>query len=98
MIFIDENNKNKCCGCTACSSICPQGAINMQEDSEGFLYPVVDKNKCINCGLCDKVCPYITNEKVKSELLESYAIQNRDENILKTSTSEDSFQLLRICY
>lgn len=94
MIHIDETGKNKCCGCTACSSICPQGAISMQEDSEGFLYPVVDRNKCINCGLCDRVCPYNSEKKVKSELTEAYAIQNKDEMILKTSTSGGFFSAI----
>ena len=32
-------NKNECCGCTACYSICPKSAIQMVEDEEGFLYP-----------------------------------------------------------
>ena len=49
--------KKDCCGCTACCSICPQGAITMQEDSEGFLYPVIDGKRCIICGLCLQVCP-----------------------------------------
>ena len=94
MILIDDNNKNKCCGCTACSCICPQGAIEMKEDAEGFLYPVVDKDKCINCGLCDKVCPYNLNKDIKSESKEAYAIQNKDETILHTSTSGGFFSAI----
>ncbi len=43
MILIDDNNKNKCCGCTACSCICPQGAIENEGRCRRFLYPVVDK-------------------------------------------------------
>lgn len=49
--------KRECCGCTACYSICPKGAIVMEIDEEGFDYPRIDSNKCINCCLCIKVCP-----------------------------------------
>ncbi len=51
------SNKEECCGCTACYSICPKGAITMEEDEEGFLYPVIDDAKCVGCLMCQKVCP-----------------------------------------
>lgn len=35
----------------------PHGAIYMEEDEEGFLYPVVDASLCIRCYKCEKVCP-----------------------------------------
>lgn len=50
--------KKDCCGCSACASACPKGAIRMEADGIGFLYPKIDENKCIDCGLCDKVCPF----------------------------------------
>lgn len=46
----------ECCGCAACVNICPQEAIKMKEDAEGFYYPNIDSNKCVNCFLCRKVC------------------------------------------
>ena len=55
MIRIED--KKKCCGCTACYSVCPVDAIDMVEDNEGFLYPKVNSTKCIKCGLCEKICP-----------------------------------------
>lgn len=51
------NRKEKCCGCTACYSICPKQAISMQPDEEGFDYPVIDEEKCVRCEMCLKVCP-----------------------------------------
>ena len=45
-----------CCGCEACSSGCPVGAISMREDDEGFRYPVVDKRACVGCGRCYAAC------------------------------------------
>lgn len=50
--------KEDCCGCTACSMICPKSAILMIEDEEGFEYPIIDDNICVGCGLCIKVCPF----------------------------------------
>ena len=47
---------DKCSGCSACYNICPVNAIKMEEDIEGFKYPVIDKTLCTNCGLCEKVC------------------------------------------
>ena len=59
--MIQISDKTKCCGCTACASVCPKKCITMQYDEEGFLYPVVDKTSCVNCGICEKVCPVIKN-------------------------------------
>ena len=59
--MIKISDKNLCVGCAAGHAICSAGAIIMQEDAEGFKYPIVDRDKCIDCGLCDKVC--LINEK-----------------------------------
>ena len=69
--MIKVENKKKCCGCTACANICPQQAIEMVEDFEGFLYPQINEKKCINCGLCDNVCPYINKSKEENEVLKT---------------------------
>ena len=55
-----------CYGCTACANICPQKAIKMKKNKEGFLVPIIDHKKCTNCGICTKMCPH-TFEKVISE-------------------------------
>lgn len=49
--------REDCCGCRACYAICPKRAIDMQQDKEGFEYPVIDEEKCICCNSCLKVCP-----------------------------------------
>ena len=74
------NNRENCCGCTACYAVCPvcdmlqnkgigskgkfgevyelsHGAIYMEKDEEGFLYPVVDASLCVRCYKCIEVCP-----------------------------------------
>lgn len=57
----DIQNKENCCGCTACENICAHNAISMVQDIEGFLYPKVDATKCVDCGLCVKVCQFNNN-------------------------------------
>lgn len=53
--------KAECCGCTACYAICPQNAIHMKKDEEGFEYPYIDQDKCVCCQRCIKVCPIKNN-------------------------------------
>ena len=45
--MIQIKNKNECCGCFSCYSVCPKKCINMIEDDEGFVYPQINKNECI---------------------------------------------------
>lgn len=88
--MIEITDKSKCCGCTACKSICPKQAIIMKEDEEGFLYPIIDKTKCVNCGLCDKVCP-INNSKEEKKEQHAYIFQNINNEIRRESTSGGAF-------
>lgn len=85
-------SKNKCTGCTACLNICPKNAISMQEDEEGFKYPVIDKNLCINCGLCRKVCPVLSSKNVENKV-EAYACYNKKEDYRMNSSSGGMFNL-----
>ena len=57
-MFFDTGDKTECFGCEACLQICSKSAIHMQEDSEGFRYPVIDLTKCIHCGMCRSICPH----------------------------------------
>jgi len=53
----ETREKNQCCGCAACSDVCPTGCISMQADEEGFCYPQKNDAQCIRCGRCETVCP-----------------------------------------
>ena len=46
-----------CVGCGGCASACPEKAITMKADEQGFLRPVVDYSKCTDCGKCLSCCP-----------------------------------------
>ena len=84
--------KNQCTGCGACKNICPKGAIKMEMDSSGFMYPVIDNNLCINCGLCKKTCPIL--EKFKPNRFDKpnvYATWSKNEKNRYISTSGGMF-------
>lgn len=85
--FISIDDKELCCGCSACFSICPQNAIKMERDEEGFQYPKIDKDKCINCGLCKKVCPILNKHKINNHQQKGYIFQYQNTEIRKESTS-----------
>ncbi len=91
--YFISHDKFECYGCTLCRDICPVGAITMQEDTEGFVYPVIDKGKCIDCKLCEKKCIYRHNTKM-SGILDSpkvYAAINKNKDSLMKSASGGMF-------
>ena len=80
----------ECYGCGLCAAVCPQHAIAMREDDEGFSYPHIDGALCVKCGVCEKKCPYHSN--VRSNLpIESYAAVNRNREVLGKSSSGGVF-------
>lgn len=65
----------------------------MQENSEGFFYPVIDDAKCIKCGLCYKKCPAVFPEYRNNPNPECYAVAANDE-IREKSSSGGMFSIL----
>lgn len=85
--MIKITDKTKCCGCTACESICPKNCITLKPDFEGFLYPSVDESVCVECGACERVCPIINKKAQKDEITASYIIRTKNDEQLMRSTS-----------
>lgn len=90
-----------CTGCAACGQICPQGAIAMTENEEGFLYPQINGGLCNDCGLCAGTCP--VNTAVQNgrqpdirtdERHKAYAGFATDEDIRSKSSSGGIFTQL----
>ena len=91
--MIKISHKKDCCGCGACVQRCPKHCIAMQEDKEGFLYPVINKTKCTNCGLCEKVCPVI-NQGHCNNPIKTYAAINPKNDVRIASSSGGVFTVL----
>lgn len=89
--MIKITDKKNCCGCTACSMICPRNCIKMDQDEEGFLYPAVNVEKCIQCGLCESVCPILKTVKKEKRVCTAYGAYALDEKIRMSSSSGGIF-------
>lgn len=84
--------KDTCCGCTACYSICPQNAISMEADAEGFKYPKIEEEKCVKCNLCETVCPIKNNPSVKVNFERQGIIaRTNEESVLNKCSSGGMF-------
>lgn len=84
-------NSESCFGCWSCHNACPKKAINMEQDSIGFLHPRVDYSVCINCGVCKKACPSINQYVSKPRLPNVFSTRIKDNGTLFQSTSGGIF-------
>ena len=91
--MIKISHKEKCTGCGACVSSCPQNCISMNADGEGFKYPIINEELCCGCNLCEKVCPYLHRQE-EVQPLKTYAAYHQQETYVKKSTSGGVFSIL----
>lgn len=86
---------SNCYGCGTCFHVCPVGAIQMEADKEGFVYPKIEQKKCIDCRKCELVCPYIKEIYNSEEIIqEYYAAKHKNEQIVRQSASGGVFTAL----
>jgi len=54
---------NKCITCGSCLSVCPMGAIGLEDVA------IINQDECVDCGVClrSKVCPVDAFEMVEAE-------------------------------
>lgn len=81
----------ECTGCAACYNICPQDAIEMELDENGFYKTKIEQKKCVECNLCVKTCPVISPcYNNNNQEPETYAYMAAD-NIREKSSSGGVF-------
>ena len=88
------HKKNECYGCGACKVTCPQNAITMEADEEGFLYPVINQKLCIDCELCKARCQIYHPLNLGNNEPTVFAAKHEDDTIRATSTSGGVFSAL----
>lgn len=88
--MIDIRNEKDCCGCGACTEICPRNCLSMIPDRYGFPYPVVKRDECVDCGMCNKVCP-IENTNAPRRPIASYAFMHKDMEVRKRTSTGGAF-------
>lgn len=79
----------KCCGCGACSLVCPTHAITMKADDKGASYPDIDLEKCIACNRCIKTCAF--GQGKQDDGVISYAAANNHAEQSMASSSGGVF-------
>lgn len=89
MVSVFENKEN-CCGCTACASICPKNAITMIYDECGFSYPKIDQEICIDCGVCQKTCAFC-GENQYARFESCYVVKHLSQDVVNESRSGGAF-------
>lgn len=90
-IYLDDKNKTHCVGCEACVQVCGKAAITMEEDQDGFRYPLIDVAKCVDCRMCRKVCPYDNMPQRYGEDKYVFGGYSLDKDIRFESTSGGAF-------
>ena len=88
--MIDKVEVEDCSICKACYNICPKEAIVFSKKHNTFYYPTIDVKKCIHCNLCEKTCPSL-HQFEETTLKKCYALQNKNDDIRKKSTSGGVF-------
>lgn len=84
----------RCHGCQACKAVCPQGVIRMEENAEGFLYPVTASEGCTACSQCVAVCPAFSGDNGLTSPLLFIGCRNRDAAVREKSSSGGVFPAL----
>jgi coenzyme F420-reducing hydrogenase beta subunit len=77
-------------------NICPEGAIRMIADEEGFLYPNIAAERCIECGRCVEVCDFQSQYRPDRNLTPPvvYAIKHKSDPARMRSSSGGAFTAL----
>lgn len=81
-----SQHDSRCTGCTACMAACPQGAISMTPDDEGFSFPHIDVKLCNGCDICNTVCPIELPRKYPYQDYCYIAINGNEQELMYASS------------
>lgn len=90
-LYLEKRDKKDCNGCGACTLVCPKKCIHMEQDEEGFFYPVIDEKECIKCNRCKNIC---SNYNLQEERGQAYIAFNNNEEERINSASGGMYYIL----
>lgn len=85
---------HNCTGCSSCANSCPQSAITMIFNSEGYYAPSINKEKCIGCHICEKHCPIKEKLIPNQGIPQAYICWTKDDKVREQSSSGGAFTIL----
>lgn len=79
----------ECSGCGVCAAVCPQNALTVSINQDGFFEAVVNEQQCVSCGKCLVACPKMIQQETSSlsQPYELYAAWSKDTVERKSSAS-----------
>lgn len=80
-----------CSGCGICKASCYHNAIQMKENEDGFLVPIIDESLCVRCGRCERLCPVLCKLATFEFEQKVYIACNNDRSVVKKSSSGGLF-------
>lgn len=89
MNILDITAIRNCTSCQVCAAACPEEAIVIKLNRNGFYRPYIDEGKCIDCSICTRVC-YKFQDVISTENLDNkqnFAAYGKDEDIVAHTTS-----------
>ena len=86
---------NGCTGCSACEALCPNDAIQIKRNREGFWEACLDADRCTGCGMCGEVCHLMQEQNGRRNRRPVfYAAYAKDrENVEKSSSGGIFYEL-----
>ena len=87
-------DKYSCTQCMACVNICPQGCIEMEEETDGFCTPNIDRTRCVACGACMRSCHRMEKTVEYQNPLKTLACWTKIERDRRRSSSGGVFSVL----
>lgn len=88
--YLEDGDIFRCYGCGTCKDVCPAHAISMEEDREGFVYPVIDEAACTQCGRCKEACIVHQREGGRAraeDVPAAYAAYHKEKKVVRRSTN-----------
>ncbi|MDR2511808.1 MAG: Coenzyme F420 hydrogenase/dehydrogenase, beta subunit C-terminal domain, partial [Bacteroidales bacterium] len=88
---ITKTGYHSCVSCGVCAAVCPEKAISIVRDNDGFYVPNIDNRLCTGCGMCTKVCyQYLENKEKPVNCFtdkDMYAAWSKNPQIVQSCSS-----------